>query len=1158
MKKFFIAKYLIIAALFVAISALTGCRSDFDFDYAHGDITDEDIAYNDHFAELVGDIDPSHNWSTAVQSGIRVSVDMPGTHLLRIYTADPLMGTAFLLAKYENVEGGETTELTFDVPASLQSFCAVLDSAEQRISKMVELDGTGSASFIIGEEDRVGTTRATRAAPRRDYSGCYTFHSDNDAVYKSSCPENITSISDYYQTINSSKLFKVETTTSEVNCYGGNCDVYFPEGTYTISSWYIGQNTNVYLLPGANVTFTMDAGLNNNQANVVWSVAEGATMTVTNNISYGFKLYNRGTITCKDFEIYSPGSVYNAGTITTGLTKVANYNTEFVNAGTLTCSGVNVEGSGKFQNIGNVRVSGNTVVNSNNCTWRNEGSYTTNNYTYNAGSTDVINTCKLKVNNLFEILLGDTDRNCFEISSNGSVETKDFKMGIGYLLMGSKSVLKVTGEAIMNITKAHYGIYGIGDEYAVLEASEVKKIADNQGFCATYGGKLYVATQKHFAQGKSGDYPYYAIEGEAKMQKNASISIASSDCSAGYNGGSDYSAPEFVGGTGNTESNSNTNTSTSETVDTPMHWIIACEDLPSASSDFDYNDVVYAVYHAAGTKTYQIKPLAAGGTLRAEILYRESADDYWNTASVTVNGNELSEVHQWISKNPDAPHNVMLNTSKNINVKSVVESIPVCTIEFGTEVSMSDFATHFAVRVYQDNSSDENIITHSVVANIPGSAQAPRLFCINSDVPAWQWMEERKPLYSIYTDFASWASNASSHNNWYRVVLDSERSAHTIEWIVLQEPETDNTTTNSGSNNQQPAEGSGNTNQNNNAGIVQENVTTTNYVLYVNGAAIESNRIEVDPNGTFKINVMEVSYNNNTTAFNDVTYNFDFIYEQSGLLTLSYDTFTAHNSRVAQNEQNVFGLVGGCPTEITGSTVQEGQFDIVCRIEKPYVGTTDKTVQIYAKKKTDDTRTQNTICVTIKGEAAGDNEIVRAHSFASWFTGKVNGQSVYLNLQNSVSNGIYSTSYRFEPTTVGTITAKNYETGEEFTLNVNVANYRTGTETLCSAIQCSSDWAAQVVHAQGTFPWYNVKPGSVITVKYTHHDNGNNHNCSIRLADGYNNGFHSFGNNDSTDESGNYVHTYILTQSDIDKLSISGFAVMGSWFKISSITLTNI
>lgn len=780
MKKLFIAKYLIIAALFVAISALTGCRSDFDFDYAHGDITDEDIAYNDHFAELVGDIDPSHNWSTAVQSGIRVSVDMLGTHLLRIYTADPLMGTAFLLAKYENVEGGETTELTFDVPASLQSFCAVLDSAEQRISKMVELDGTGSASFIIGEEDRVGTTRATRATPRRDYSGCYTFHSDNDAVYKSSCPENITSISDYYQTINSSKLFKVETTTSEVNCYGGNCDVYFPEGTYTISSWYTGQNTNVYLLPGANVTFTMDTGLNNSQQNVVMSVADGATMTVTNNISIGIKLYNRGTITCKGFEIYSPGSVYNAGTITTGLTKVANNNTEFVNAGTLTCSGVNVEGTGKFQNIGNVRVSGNTVVNSNNCTWRNEGSYTTNNYTYNAGSTDVINTCKLKVNNLFEILLGDTDRNCFEISSNGSVETKDFKMGIGYLLMGSKSVLKVTGEAIMNITKAHYGIYGIGDEYAVLEASEVKKIAENQGYCTTYGGKLYVATLSHFAQGLSGQYPYYAIEGEAQLLETAPITIPATSCSVGYN----------VSGKGNADEDPDQAPDPVDPVepaDVPMQWIIACEDLPSASSDFDYNDIVYAVYHAAGTKTYQIKPLAAGGTLRSEILYRESENGNWNAASVTVNGNELSEVHQWISKNPDAPHNVMLNTSKSVDVKCIVESIPVCSVEFGTEVSMSDFVTHFAVRVYQDNSNDENIITHSVVTNIPGSAQAPRLFCINSDVPAWQWMEERKPLYSIYTDFANWAGNSSSYHNWYSMVLDSEKSAHTIEWVVLKE-----------------------------------------------------------------------------------------------------------------------------------------------------------------------------------------------------------------------------------------------------------------------------------------------------------------------------------------------------------------------------------
>ena len=1130
-------KYAALTLMVSVISLLSSCRNnDFDFEAAHGNLSESDVAYNDKFTELIGDIDPNHTWSTAQQSGVKVSIDIPGEHLLRIYTADPLTSTAFLLARYENIEGGTTHELKFDIPASKTSFCAVLDSAEYRISKIVELDSNGFASFIMSNEDE-SETRATRAAPSRDYSSCYTFRGDGD-VYKFDCPNDIVDITNYDTT--NSRSYKVVSGTTQIDCYKGNCDIYFTNGNYTIDKFYVAANTNVYLLPGANVTFTMNEGLNNNQSNVVMSIASNAKITVNKNISHGFKLYNQGTITCENFELYATGFTYNAGTINTGLTKVANYNSEFVNAGTLTCSGLNVEGTGKFQNTGTVNVSGTTLVNSNYCTWRNEGSYTTNNFTYNAGSTDVINNCKLKVNNLFEILLGDTDRNCFE--NNGSIDTKDFKMGIGYLLMGSKAVLKATGDAIMNITKAHYGIYGIGNDYAVFTAPEIKKIAENQGYCATYGGKLYVATPKHFAQGKSGDYPYYQIEGSAKLVQNAPA-ITSGGCSSGYTpSGTSSSAPDFGGGTGNTEnSSSSINTSTSTTVDNPMHWIIACEDLPGETSDFDYNDIVFAVYHVGNTKTFQIKPLAAGGTLRAEILYRESANDFWNTASVNVDGNELSEIHQWITKNPSAPHTTMLNTDKGADVTKIINNIPVFTAEFANEVSMDNFADYFAVRVYQNNSSEETIIKSDVVENIPSTNSyktAPRLICINSDDPTWQWMAERQPLYYHYTDFSNWASNKTTYTSWYQQIGSQEKQEFTIRWANTSNSNSSNN--NSGNNNSGNGNADGSSTQQPTESNPIEEPETKNYVIYFWGYPVENNKREIGCNWTVDLSVKEIS----PDGIIDVTNDFTFKYNSTALY-LNGNTAVACNTAEGTTS-HVFEKAEGYANDITGNNETNATFKVISKKVITHPSTTDKQVNIWAEKKSNSSISTNPIILTIKGQDGRDDEVY--YEGVNWsFSGMVDGHQKngdYLGRGQS-NNEFNTLSQNYDTNTKGVVKAIQDNSGKTIEWNVNVIPHiLTGTTTLCDYEFSLKDNSTHNVKNVGDFTWHKVNPGSEIEVLYTLHDNGNGTKCSLRLSTTWCQDFVSFGE-EAQRKQDTYTFRYTLTQEILDKLQEQGFSVRG-------------
>lgn len=67
MKKFSIAKYSVLASLFVAVATLTGCRNEFDFERAHdGDsFADKKVEYKEAFETAFCDgveINPTHTW----------------------------------------------------------------------------------------------------------------------------------------------------------------------------------------------------------------------------------------------------------------------------------------------------------------------------------------------------------------------------------------------------------------------------------------------------------------------------------------------------------------------------------------------------------------------------------------------------------------------------------------------------------------------------------------------------------------------------------------------------------------------------------------------------------------------------------------------------------------------------------------------------------------------------------------------------------------------------------------------------------------------------------------------------------------------------------------------------------------------------------------
>ena len=364
--------------------------------------------------------------------------------------------------------------------------------------------------------------------------------------------------------------------------------------------FYVDANTTIYLVKGA--TLKLKASDSRNfQNGCNFYIADGAKIVTDGDfIPNSCNFYNHGTIKAANVLPNGNSLIYSRGTIETGKVTLNNEYTKLVNDGELSASELNTWGSSKFQNNGTATISGKTTINSNNNIWVNNGTYTTANYTYQAGSSEVVNTCSMKVTGEFYINLGDNaGQNSFRMDGGASCVVGSFKAdGPFYIYMGANALFKVEGTATLDAAKANYGIYGPTSGYAVFQAKDIVNGRDGQAYEVTYGNNLYIVADTHFAQGKSGDYPYIDFK-EGCSEDNIytdgklpSFSIESSECNPGFTG---------------------------ETPDpTPQADVrVIAEDLSvSDNSDFDFNDVVFDVTFDSpeqGKTTITLQ--AAGGTL---------------------------------------------------------------------------------------------------------------------------------------------------------------------------------------------------------------------------------------------------------------------------------------------------------------------------------------------------------------------------------------------------------------------------------------------------------------------------------------------------------------------------------------------------------------
>ena len=573
---------------------------------------------------------------------------------------------------------------------------------------------------------KVNTTRAAVAGRTNAFTSSTTFPTTPAAsIYAESVPAGVAYLGDFKDPWDGYQLyhFNIPDNTAWLDAAAvAKCGMNFNHYSYTIyvkgevvapADLYFREGCKLYLTKGAKLTLP-GTDYSFGQDNMEVYVADGAELICNGQLQFSqSKLYNNGKVTANTIDVATTGMIYNSakGTIkTNGVIKFSNAASIVVNDGKIEADYLGTEGGSKFMNNGTTDLKGDTEISSNDNTWVNNGKYITQNFTYTAGSAEVINNCMLTVRDKFYIGLGQNPTSEFKL--DGSIVTKDFELhGPANIRMTSQSVIKVSNIATMDITIPNYGIYGPeSGEYAVFQA---KKVVTSQvsNFCVNYYNNLYVVADEHFqhayldgtsdaakANGGVGEKPTYYYDENVKMCVNGTAkpnyTIPESECNPGFQG---------------------------EENEIEYAVRIICEDL-GAADDYDFNDVVFDALIKDG-KTY-IKVLAAGGTL-----------------PLTIAG---TEVHGLFNEDTK----VMINTAQGQHSKSgyrefVVNQAYASYKDIPVEVTMPATASTY-----------ESLLTLQAE-----KGAAPQKIAVKTN---FEWCDERQQIENKYTNFPTYVNDAQA------------------------------------------------------------------------------------------------------------------------------------------------------------------------------------------------------------------------------------------------------------------------------------------------------------------------------------------------------------------------------------------------------------
>ena len=426
--------------------------------------------------------------------------------------------------------------------------------------------------------------------------------------------------------------YYIDASTTKVSTWAGASKIYVT-GTVDLSAgdtdataprFAPDYRSEIFLLEGA--TLKLGRVSAQNFKGTIY-IAQGATLASDESlmINGDSKVYNHGLINVPYFEVNTSSFLYNVGTLDADRVYASSNGSRIVNDGIVNSEDVTVD-AGAVQNNNEWNVSELTKINSNNSGWVNNGHWKTKDYAYVGGSENVINNCYLWVTNDFEMNISSV-KGAFKIDSGGGVLAHNFYGGRDSstgaisgpfkIVMGENAVFVVeetaqfeSGRSEIDNDKYAYGIFGpLTGGYAVFQAKNIVREASiaNTWGAVTYRGHLYVSAETHFAQGNDG------MESHKFIIEQDGFTIADNIYAAGFKSGKPNinipetpCSPGFKGGD-------------------PLYRVIVEDLSASEAGDFDFNDVVFDVVKAEGSKT-TLKLICAGGVLPLRVRGANQAE----------------------------------------------------------------------------------------------------------------------------------------------------------------------------------------------------------------------------------------------------------------------------------------------------------------------------------------------------------------------------------------------------------------------------------------------------------------------------------------------------------------------------------------------------
>lgn len=720
---------------------LTSCQQDM-FDGKRDIVKDQ---YAESWTKKFGDIDPEQDWNSASRVTVNMSIteDALAEYKLQVLTGDPvhdpdarLVGTTTVTT---DAQGKASASIEVDyLKGNNTIYVASRDARGYYLVKTATIvNGVATAEFGVAEG---GVARSRASINEHDLPSM-------------DCPYTAAEVNGFIssgKTITPQDAFVHQYSQYDIRNSNNICNMgpddnknYVIAGTWT-DNIFLEASTGMYgtsngqpYYPNVgefHVVVTGKLAVTNQWALLLGAcdliIADGGVLDVTN---CKMQLQDKGRI------IVMPGGKVidnNAGEGRYAWGINADANTGVIyNGGEMDIRVMNINSTNVYN--ANIMKADMILIENENAVYSNFGKTYVKTITGNGSQGTINNNC---------YLFSDTEITCLYLNegANSSVECNNITFCEATLR--ENSMIKTQHLNNHADTQSNYGggwytlvnYCGTEDGAAILSAEELTYINVGPADGSTFSIKGRVFFEYN-TLGSTLDNPDYARQAIAAGTTNclgvagvgkANYNIPEGDCTGSGHPTNTPPAP--------TPDPDPTPTPTPDPEPGAQSWIIAAEDLGS-TDDYDFNDVVIMVSHAAGQTTATVTPLAAGGTYASDIWFGDQS---------------LGEIHGMFGITTGTSGSLpMLNTG---NGTATATGTPK-TINVPADFSVTYGNCNF--RMVTNNGSQSMIIDSATAGD------APQVIIVPSN---WWWPKERVNIEDAYPLFKNWSQNAGANTEWYK------------------------------------------------------------------------------------------------------------------------------------------------------------------------------------------------------------------------------------------------------------------------------------------------------------------------------------------------------------------------------------------------------